>query len=222
MVYGRYNCGNTRAFLNSISDWVPIMKQNGVTVIVGLFDSDTEQLVDMTNVYSEDIIFGMESSDWSEDFGLWSGLYACGFNDNSVTFPCIFLRNAEGMFCYWSTNYVNNPLTIVAAAIEMAGGNNSVAFGTPDFVLPANLTAIQAEAFSHTDATVVKLPEGVISIGENAFAYCTKLKQIYIPKSTTSIHPTAFTGVTGLTIFGKAGSAAEQFASDYGFTFVNK
>lgn len=50
-------------------------------------------------------------------------------------------------------------------------------------------------------------------------ADCPNLKYIYIPKSTTSIDPTAFDNVSGLTILGKTGSSAENFAAANGFVF---
>lgn len=87
----------------------------------------------------------------------------------------------------------------------------------PDLVLPASLKSIRAEAFSRVSAAVVLLPQSVTSIGEYAFAYCPNLRQIYIPAGA-QIADTAFAGVTGLTIFGAAGSPAETFANRHGNT----
>lgn len=89
----------------------------------------------------------------------------------------------------------------------------------PDFVLPASLTEIGEEAFSGCAFTYVKLSERTRSIGQFAFADCPNLRYIYIPAATTSIDRYAFAEVTGLTIFGKAGSYAEAFADARGFTF---
>ena len=66
-----------------------------------------------------------------------------------------------------------------------------------DLALPADLTAIGAEAFSG-----------------GAFG------SVYIPEGVTSIAPTAFDGAENLTIYGAAGSEAERFAQAQGFAFT--
>ena len=67
----------------------------------------------------------------------------------------------------------------------------------PSFILPASLTKIDADAFSGIRA------EGVV-----------------IPKGVTEITGNPFSGSSVQLICGYAGSAAEKFASDYGFDFV--
>ena len=89
----------------------------------------------------------------------------------------------------------------------------------PDFILPASLRIIRDKAFAGVSATVVLLPESVISIGEYAFANCPELQQIYIPAGA-AIADTAFAGVMDLTIFGEPGSPAETFAQNHGLDFV--
>ena len=79
---------------------------------------------------------------------------------------------------------------------------------SPDFILPANLTAIEFEAFSNLAMAAVKCPEGLEEIDARAFAGCLNLRDIYIPESVTGIDGTAFAGCTDLTIWGRAGSAA--------------
>ena len=90
----------------------------------------------------------------------------------------------------------------------------------PDFILPSDLTSIEEEAFTGDAFIYPKLSANTVSIGRRAFADCPNLIYIYIPEATTSIDPNAFDNVTGLTIFGKAGSPAETFAQMYGFSFV--
>ena len=91
----------------------------------------------------------------------------------------------------------------------------------PDFILPDDLTHIEAEAFAGAKMTVVYIPDGVKSIGSRAFANCTGLTQIRIPASVTVIAEDAFQGVdpSQLTIFGASGSAAETFAGNAGISF---
>ena len=90
----------------------------------------------------------------------------------------------------------------------------------PDFILPAALTTIETEAFAGGAFSYVKLSENVTAIQSRAFADCPKLRYIYIPEATTTIAKDAFSGVSGLTIFGASGSYAEFFAQRSGYTFV--
>lgn len=91
---------------------------------------------------------------------------------------------------------------------------------SPDLQLPSALTVIEEEAFAGSPATWIKLSDNVTSIGNRAFGDCYELMQIYIPPTTTNIHPYAFDKVSDeLIIFGKPGSEAEFFAKNHGFAF---
>lgn len=90
----------------------------------------------------------------------------------------------------------------------------------PDFTLPASILTIETETFSGVSAKRIRLPDGLTSIGTYAFANCPYLSQIYIPESCESIATTAFSGVTGLTVYGIDGSYAEWFAFKNGFEFI--
>lgn len=83
--------------------------------------------------------------------------------------------------------------------------------------LPSSLERIRFCAFS--DCISLKeltLPEGLTVIEDNAFSGCVSLEKIVIPSSVTDIDPTAFDGCDNLTIYCKAGSAAEKFAKNNG------
>lgn len=56
-------------------------------------------------------------------------------------------------------------------------------------------------------------------IGRDTFKNCPSLKEITIPKSVTTIDPTAFDGSALTNINGTAGSYAETFAKENGYTF---
>ena len=64
------------------------------------------------------------------------------------------------------------------------------------------------------------LPYQVETIEDNAFKNCTKLKKITIPKATTSISDSAFSYPDKMTIYGVAGSYAEQYAKENDIAFV--
>ena len=96
-------------------------------------------------------------------------------------------------------------------------------YENPDFTLPSGMRVIEEEAFFGIGAERVKLAEGVTKIGSKAFGGCPNLKSIYIPQGCTNIAFDAFSGVSGLTIYGAEGSYAEFFANKYhyGFETVN-
>lgn len=95
-----------------------------------------------------------------------------------------------------------NPLVIV---------NEIVIDGTrcsDELVIPDGIKKIAPKAFYDGDdstlVTKVTLPEGLISIGADAFSCCTSLKEINIPDTVTSIGSYAFfeSGIEKITIPG--------------------
>ena len=66
----------------------------------------------------------------------------------------------------------------------------------------------------------IRIPDGTVEIGKRAFANSPNLKLVYIPESVTTIAADAFYRVKGLTIVGKPGSEAEDFADALGYTFI--
>ena len=75
--------------------------------------------------------------------------------------------------------------------------------------------------------TEVQLPNTVTNIGDYAFLGCEKLTEIRIPQSVTKIGEGALgyldadgLKVEGFTIYGVAGSAAQQYAEENGFEFI--
>ena len=89
----------------------------------------------------------------------------------------------------------------------------TLAFGEPDFVLPANLTAIGDNAFTGADMTAVYVPEGCLSIGKEAFKNCGSLTRIRIPADCI-IGQDAFAGCGTVYVFSASGSPAEAYCAD--------
>ncbi len=70
---------------------------------------------------------------------------------------------------------------------------DSEGFVLNDFVIPEGVTSIGVNAFNNcTGLTSVTIPEGVTAIGASAFAGCTGLTSVIIPASVTSIGSYAF------------------------------
>lgn len=63
------------------------------------------------------------------------------------------------------------------------------------------------------------VPDSVTKIRPYAFAGCTNLTKVTIGKNVTDISPNSFEGTSLQTIYGYAGSRAEQFAQEYGCIF---
>ncbi len=71
---------------------------------------------------------------------------------------------------------------------------------TGDLVIPDGVTSIGSDAFNGcTGLTSITIPNSVTSIGYSAFSGCSGLTSIEIPNSVTSIGSGAFNGCTGLT-----------------------
>ena len=91
-------------------------------------------------------------------------------------------------------------------------------------IIPQSVTNIGTYAFAMCQSlTDVVLPEGITSIGEGAFYNCYSLKHVTIPSSVTSIGNGAFTSDNGnlsITVYGTAGSYAETWAKNNGYTFI--
>lgn len=100
--------------------------------------------------------------------------------------------------------------------------------GLTRVVIPSSVKSIGAVAFYKcSNLSSVIIGSGVTTIEEDAFLVCTSLKKVVIPASVTSIGPRAFgysdnnyTKIDDFTIEGYAGTAAEQYALDNGFAFV--
>lgn len=94
-----------------------------------------------------------------------------------------------------------------------------LAFGTPDFTLPANLQTIEANAFEGAKMTIVDA-HTCTEIGAEAFKSCTALRQIKLPKDCT-IAADAFAGCGTVYVFAPAGGTTESWCRNRtGIVFV--
>ena len=113
-----------------------------------------------------------------------------------------------------------------------------------EYTIPSSVISIREDAFRYCDSlTSITIPNSVTSIGDWAFRYCYSLESvtidngvtsiengafyscdsltsITIPDSVTSIGNEAFYSCDSLTIYGKAGSYAETYATENDIPFV--
>ncbi len=102
--------------------------------------------------------------------------------------------------------------------------------GKTEVSIPNSVTIIYDQAFYDCyNLTSIIIPDSVTSIGLSAFWGCISLTSVKIPDSVTTICWDAFgyytynrdkVKIDGFTIYGYAGSAAETYANDNGFSFV--
>ena len=82
-----------------------------------------------------------------------------------------------------------------------------------DVAIPEGVESIGAQAFANClSLTSVTIPEGVSSIGKYAFIGCVNLKRATIPSSVKSIQLRAFNGCHQLMICAQAKSFAAKYA----------
>ena len=89
-----------------------------------------------------------------------------------------------------------------------------IPFGTPDFILPTGLTAIEASAFEGIAATAVQIPANCASIGDYAFKDCECLNRIRIPAGC-ELGTGVFDGCGKVYVYGTAGSTAEAYCQSH-------
>ena len=118
-------------------------------------------------------------------------------------------------------DYITN--IIIDQGITHIGTRSFMLMGKISSVnIPQGVLTIGNRAFSTSSLSEVTLPETLISIEENAF-YGTLLKEIRIPTSVQEIGYCALGSVDFpiADIYGKSGSAAEQYAKEYGINFFD-
>ena len=67
----------------------------------------------------------------------------------------------------------------------------------------------------------IVIPSSVVEIRNRAFEDCTALKIIYVPESVKMLGYDIFYNTDNITIYGVAGSEAEDYAKQYSILFVN-
>lgn len=92
--------------------------------------------------------------------------------------------------------------------------------GARELKLPAALKEIKAEAFIGTDAEIIELPEGVLTIGARAFAGCKDLVLAILPDSLESIADDAFANNSDIIIVCSEGSQAQTYARKNGLRCI--
>ena len=91
----------------------------------------------------------------------------------------------------------------------------------PELIDGNNITELGDSIFmNNSELHTVILPDNLLTIGNAAFYGCDNLESVYIPPSVTTIGKNAFAACPNLSIIGNEGSAAQEYARQYGLHFI--
>ena len=141
-----------------------------------------------------------------------SGVFSGCSNLISVTIPDSIRSIGWGAFARCTSL---TDITIPSSVINICEDAFNACESLTHVTILHGVTGIRTRAFYKcTNLTDITIPDSVTTIGENAFALCIKLTSITIPESVISIGKDAFfLHNFELTIRGKKGSVAEQYAA---------
>ncbi len=105
-------------------------------------------------------------------------------SNNTYTLNCYRIKNYDNYIgISWGSS--NAPATIdISSTIT----SNKPTGSNEDYTI----VAVARAGFSHCTASTIKLPQTVVDIREEAFAYCQNLTSFIIPKDVTQIAPSTF------------------------------
>jgi hypothetical protein len=148
----------------------------------------------------------------------------------SITIPSNITSIGDGAFlgCTGLTS-----ITIPNSVTSIGNSAFLGCTGLTSITIPDSVTTISEQAFAYCRGlTSITIPNSVTSIGDYAFYECNELKSIVIPASVTEIGEEALgyryddssyedVRISGFTIYGKTGTAAETYATENEFTFIS-
>ena len=160
-------------------------------------------------------------------------LYAYNGGSSNVVVPQGVTRiacNFEESFAEYSNI---TSITIPEGVTEICPSAFASCVALKEIKLPSTLQKLGSSAFwGCTSLESVTIPEGITALEDQMFWGCTALKDVTLPASLTSIDSLCFVSdsrynngmvgipLTGITIHGAEGSAAQRYAQAAGYTFV--
>jgi hypothetical protein len=123
-----------------------------------------------------------------------------------------------GVWSYWENLLLQGDCLVQGTSLRRYIG------GPGEVVIPANagITEIQDNAFANAPITSVRIPQGILKIGNGAFENCTALSSVELPRTLTSIGNRAFASaqLSALTIPNAVTSIGDGAFSDNRLTGV--
>ena len=187
-----------------------------------------------------------ERSQWSDRWHSW-GEYVAGQTYYVVVTADPYAESGAASLTYditvdTNTEFSNDTFRYSlndddeATILSYWGSDDQEEIDVPDTIDGYKVTAIGTAAYANNGRVrTVRIPSGVREIGEQAFINCYWMTAIYIPASVTTIKAHAFgeriaydpgigseyfETIDDFTVYGVKGSAAERYAAEYGFSFV--
>lgn len=114
-------------------------------------------------------------------------------------------------------------LPITLSEVGAQAFENCTLLADMNFEELKTLTTIGESAFRNCGFSVVRLREGVRSLGGDAFGNCNMLTAVYVPQTVqiTDADRNPFAGVGAqLTLYGPAGADMEHYAGNHGLRYV--
>ena len=142
----------------------------------------------------------------------------------SITIPNSVTTIGSSAFG-WCTSLIS--ITIPDGVMSINYGTFSCCTNLESVIIPDGVTSIDWYAFIDcTSLKSITIPGSVTSISNGAFLNCTNLTSITIPKSVATIgsfafgcYDNGFEKIDNFKIYCYPGTAGEQYAKDYGFTY---
>ncbi len=104
----------------------------------------------------------------------------------------ILIRNNVLQYLYIPQSIVSMKCKTNGKAVFLDDKNLSQV----EFAPGSQMTELESNSFDGCGIKEIVLPDGLTSIGKEAFLNCNSLKKVYIPRTVTFIDETAFSGVT--------------------------
>lgn len=160
-------------------------------------------------------------------------LYAYQGSGSNVVVP----NGVTKIACCFEEPFAENSsitsITIPEGVTEIGPSAFMSCVSLKEVKLPSTLKKLGSTAFwGCTSLERVVIPQGVTALEDQMFWGCTALKDVTLPASLTSIDSLCFVSdsrydngmvgipLTGITIHGAEGSAAQRYAQAAGYTFV--
>ncbi|MBR3755185.1 MAG: leucine-rich repeat domain-containing protein [Clostridia bacterium] len=114
-------------------------------------------------------------------------------------------------------SYISLPSNINGKPVTKFGRIFKESLTLVTVIIPGTYTEIEDEAFynAYKLQNLTIYSGSLTRIGANAFLGCQSLRIANIPDTVTEIHDDAFKYCTELIVYGKTGSAADEFAAKY-------
>lgn len=142
----------------------------------------------------------------------------------------VIISNGITSIGNWSFYTCNNieSIEIPNSVTDIGIGTFTACGNLKNIKIPNGVNSINFSVFAACiSLTNIEIPNSVISIGEDAFAICNNLTSVKIPKNVISIgeHALGYNEdimpINNFTIYGEKGTAAENYAKENNFTFID-